>query len=736
MDSELFSLQAKTGPLSRDLLLEPSKFGLGKLPFKSTPDFATRMVCGYCSIGCGLIGHLKNGQAVGLSPATEYPVNMGMACPKGWEALEVLQAPDRAKTPLLRNKISGILEPCTWHDALTSFSERFKGIQNKYGNDAVAFLSTGQIVTEEMAFLGALAKFGMGILDGDGNTRQCMATSAVAYKQSFGFDAPPYSYSDLELSDVVFLIGSNMAIAHPILWERVLRNPNNPKILVVDPRKTETAMAATSHLPILPKSDLVFLYCLAQVLIENDWVDSEYIASATHGYEEFAAFVKPFTPESQSHLIGLTPEVIREVVKIIHEGKSVSFWWTMGVNQSHEGTRTAQAIINLALMTGNMGRPGTGANSITGQCNAMGSRLFSNTTNLLGGHDFLNEGHRQKIADLLGMDLSRIPTRNSLSYHEIIQQIEKGKIKGLWIIATNPAHSWIEKNALFRAFQGLDFLVVQDMYHSTETAQMADLVLPAAGWGEKDGTFINSERRIGLVKKIAKAPGHALSDFSIFNLIANYWGCADLFKEWKDPESVFQILKKISVGQPCDFSGIKDYLMLEEQMGIQWPFSQADATLGPPSVARRLFEDGRYYHADGKARFIFENPRAPLEIPDLDFPFWLLTGRGAASQWHTQTRTGKSQVLNKLSPKSIYAEINYQDAKDLGIAPGTKVRVTTRRGSLVANTSISHSIQKGQVYLPMHYVETNCLTLAQFDPYSKQPSYKACAVKLEPVRPE
>jgi assimilatory nitrate reductase catalytic subunit len=195
-------------------------------------------------------------------------------------------------------------------------------------------------------------------------------------------------------------------------------------------------------------------------------------------------------------------------------------------------------------------------------------------------------------------------------------------------------------------------------------------------------------------------------------------------------------LKKISVGQPCDFSGIKDYLMLEEQMGIQWPFSQADATLGPPSVARRLFEDGRYYHADGKARFIFENPRAPLEIPDLDFPFWLLTGRGAASQWHTQTRTGKSQVLNKLSPKSIYAEINYQDAKDLGIAPGTKVRVTTRRGSLVANTSISHSIQKGQVYLPMHYVETNCLTLAQFDPYSKQPSYKACAVKLEPVRPE
>lgn len=736
-DTGIFPLlQARSGPLSRELLLEPSKFGLGKLPAKSSPDFATRMVCGYCSTGCGLIAHLKNGIAAGLSPATDYPVNLGMACPKGWEALHVLQAPDRAKTPLLRKQKNGVLAPCSWHDALATFTDRFKSIQDRHGQDSIAFLSTGQIVTEEMAYLGALAKFGMGILDGDGNTRQCMATSVAAYKQAFGFDAPPYTYADLEQSDVIFLIGSNLAIAHPILWERVLRNTRQPQILVVDPRKTETAMAATKHLPILPKSDLVFLYTLAQVLIENNWIDLEYIRSATSNFFEFSEFVKPFTPETQCQHIGLSPDTIRDVARIIHDGKNVSFWWTMGVNQSHEGTRTAQAIINLALMTGNMGRPGTGANSITGQCNAMGSRLFSNTTNLLGGHDFLNENHRQKVASLLRMDPARIPTRNSLAYHEIIDQVAQGKIRGLWIIATNSAHSWIEKNSLFRAFQNLEFLVVQDMYTSTETAQMADLVLPAAGWGEKEGTFINSERRIGLVKKIAKAPGQALADFSIFRLIAHYWGCADLFTEWKDPESVFQILKRISRDLPCDFTGIKDYLMLDEQMGIQWPWPETEATPEGPSPERRLFADGRYYHEDGKARFIFESPRVPLEVPDPEFPFWLLTGRGSAAQWHTQTRTGKSEILNKLSPRSVYAEINPQDARDLGIPHNSKVRVISRRGKLVANVSITPSIQRGQVYLPMHYVETNCLTLSQFDPYSKQPSYKACSVRIEPVKPE
>ncbi len=241
----------RTGPLTSDLLLAPGEFGLGKVPLKQKPDATTMMVCGYCSTGCGLNIHLKDGAAINLTPSTDYPVNLGMACPKGWEALRVLDAPNRATTPLLRNP-KGKLMPVDWNRAMHKFCNRFKAIQAEHGNESVAFLSTGQIATEEMVFLGSLAKFGMGMLHGDGNTRQCMATSAVAYKQSFGFDAPPYSYADFEESDVIVLIGSNLCLAHPIMWQRVCRNPNNPEIIVVDPRRTETAMCATQHLALNP----------------------------------------------------------------------------------------------------------------------------------------------------------------------------------------------------------------------------------------------------------------------------------------------------------------------------------------------------------------------------------------------------------------------------------------------------------------------------------------------------
>ncbi len=436
-------LHARDGHLTRDLLLNPGGFGLGKVPRGQVPDAVTTMVCGFCSTGCGLKIHLREGEAVNLSPETNYPVNLGMACPKGWEALRVLQADDRATDPLLRE--NGKLRPVDWDTALRAFCARMKSIQEKHGPHSVAFLSTGQIATEEMAFLGALAKFGMGMRHGDGNTRQCMATAVTAYKQSFGFDAPPYSYDDLEESDVIVLVGANLCIAHPILWERVCRNPHKPQIVVVDPRKTETAMAATLHLPIKPKSDLAFFYGLASILIREGWIDRRYIADHTEGFEEFARHVADFTPERVAELSGIDVPTLHWTARLIHEGKRVSFWWTMGVNQSYEGTRTAQSLINLALMTGNIGRPGTGANSITGQCNAMGSRLFSNTTNLLGGHDFEKEADRQKVADILAIDVERIPAQNSWAYHQIIEGILNEQIKGLWVIATNPAHSWINQ---------------------------------------------------------------------------------------------------------------------------------------------------------------------------------------------------------------------------------------------------------------------------------------------------
>ncbi len=720
------------GPLTEDLVLHPGKFGLGKVPARLKPDDTTSSVCGFCSTGCSLNIHLREGQAVNLTPDTNYPVNLGMACPKGWEALTPLYADDRAKTPLLRDA-HGELQPVDWDLALQTFTLRFKAILERHGPDSVAYISTGQIVTEEMAFLGCLAKFGMGIIHGDGNTRQCMATAATAYKQSFGFDSPPFSYDDFEQSDTLIFVGSNLCVAHPIMWQRVLRNPHSPKIIVVDPRKTETAMAATHHYAPRPKSDLTLFYGLAHILLKNGWINREYIDAHTFGFAEFAAHLEAYDPATVSAATGLTIADLEQFAAHIHDGKRVSIWWTMGVNQSHEGTRLAQSLINLALMTGNIGRPGTGANSITGQCNAMGSRVYSNNTNLIGGHDFANLAHRAKISEALDIPVDRIPTRNSWAYDEIIEGIRSGKVKGLWVIATNTAHSWIHQNDARDLLSKLDFLVVQDMYHTTETARQAHLCLPAAGWGEKEGTFINSERRIGLTKKVSRAPGQALADFSILRLVAQYWGCADLFKNWTSPENVFQLMKKCSKGQPCDITGIANYRHLDDHGGIQWPWPQKAADQSPaPPQQRRLFEDGRYFHPDGRARFLSSPSRPPSEVTDAEYPFTLLTGRGSAAQWHTNTRTGKSAVLRTLYSENIYVEINPADAARLKIAEASTVEIASRRGRITARALLTPIVQPGQIFLPMHYATVNQLTNPEFDPYSRQPSYKTSAVAIRP----
>jgi len=744
-------LRQWTGPLTADLVRAPGEFGLGQVPARLKPDATTTMVCGFCSTGCGLNVHLKEGQAVNLSATSDYPVNLGMACPKGWEALTPLAAPDRATTPLLRNPVTGKLEPTDWDNAMQVFTLKFKAIMDQHGPESVAFLSTGQICTEEMAFLGALWKFGMGALHCDSNTRQCMATSAVAYKQSFGFDAPPFTYTDFEQSDVLVFIGANPCVAHPIMWQRVLRNRRSPEIIVLDPRATETALAATLHLPLAPKSDLALLYGVAHLLIQNGWVDREFVDAHTSGFAEFAEFVREFTPDAVAAKSGLTVGQIYRLAESVKPGKRVSFWWTMGVNQGHESTRTAQAIINLALLGGHLGKPGTGANSITGQCNAMGSRLFANVTSLLGGHDFANPEHRRKIATTLNIPESVIPTKPSLAYDQILEGIAAGRIKGLWVIATNPSHSWIGKGrdgsgdtAFDALLAKLDFLVVQDMYHSTDTARRADLLLPAAGWGEKEGTLINSERRIGLVKKVSRAPGEALADFHIFRLIAHYWGCGAMFSEWTSPEAVFQILKRCSAGQPCEITGIEDYRMLDREGGIQWPFAERmKAEAGSrngrtrddssfPSE-RRLFADGRFYHADAKAKFLFSPPREVPEKADAEFPFILLTGRGTSAQWHTLTRTGKSDILRQLAPSELLLELNPDDARRLRLRAGDTARVASRRGELTARVHVTATVRPGQVYLPMHDAATNRLTFPAFDPHSRQPSYKHCAVRVEPT---
>jgi assimilatory nitrate reductase catalytic subunit len=699
-----------------------------------------------------LTAHLVDGEAVNLSPDPAFPVNLGMACPKGWEALAPLDAPDRATTPWLRNPVTGVMEPVAWSRALEVFVSRMKSVQQKWGPHAIAFLSTGQICTEEMALLGALFKFGMGGLHCDSNTRQCMATAHVAYKQSLGFDAPPYTYADFEESDCLVFVGSNPAVAHPILWQRVLRNRRQPEILVLDPRRTETAMAATLHVPLAPKSDLTLLYGLAAALIQRGAVDRSFIEAHTRGFPEFEVFVQEFTPERVCAEARISGELFETLVERIATWARVSYWWTMGVNQGHESTRTAQAIINLALMTGQIGRPGTGANSITGQCNAMGSRLFSNVTNLFGGRDFGNPADRAEVESLLQLPAGTVPTENSWAYDRIVDGIESGAIRGLWVIATNSSHSWIQQGRFNKLLDRLEFLVVQDLYTTTETAQRADLLLPAAGWAEKDGTFINSERRLGLVKRIRRAPGQALSDFHIFRLVAEAWGCADLLQEWRTPEAVFELLKRLSRGRPCDITGIDGYRAIDALGGIQWPFSQAmrEAVLDSASGAaletlaetrvaeireRRLFADGRFHTVDGRAIFHYSSPQPLPEPTDGQYPWVLLTGRGTSSQWHTNTRTSKSAVLRPLYPENCYVEIHPEDAVRIGLLPGGRVIVRSRRAELVADACITPIVQPGQVFIPMHYRELNPLTLSVVDPHSRQPSYKFCAVSLEALPP-
>ncbi len=694
-----------------------------------------RTTCSYCSVGCNFSATVADGNfdpsAKGaFMPSKEYPVNLGKSCPKGFNLLKAFDTDDRLTSPMVRDP-DGSLRLVDWDEAIDLFCARFASIKNQYGPESVAYLSTGQIPFEEMAFLGALFKFGMGFIHADGNTRQCMATAAVAYKQAFGFDAPGFTYQDFEESDLMIFVGANPVISHPVMWNRVKMNRTDPTIVTIDPRRTKTATESAIHLQIEPKTDLVLLYGMIRELIHRDWIDHELIARSTEGFDELREHVTPFTLERVVSETGLSRAQVLDLVERIHSAKAASIYWTMGVNQSHQGVRTAQAIINLCLITGHIGRPGTGPNSITGQANAMGSRLYSNTTGMFALYDFESESDRKTMAEILRIPESAIPARTGLPYHRIVEEIDAGTIKGLWVVATNPLHSWINSEAAERALRKLDFLVVQDIYHTTETARLADLLLAAAGSGEKEGTFINSERRLGGVRKIIDPPGNAKTDFQIFRMIADRWGCGELLSEWSSPEAVFRILQRTSRGRACDITGIEGYEMIDRHGGIQWPFPDTPEADRTPQ--RRLYADGRFFTPSGKARLLVDPVAEPPERPDAEYPFLLLTGRGSVAQWHTQTRTGKVEMLRRLYPEDLPVQLNPADAGRLGVTDGDPVTVVSRRGRATAYAEITDEVRAGHLFMPMHYADTNHLTFPVFDPYSHQPGYKYAAVRIEPV---
>lgn len=684
--------------------------------------------CNLCALACNIDFYVDNGKIQKVSPTVDYPVNKGFCCIKGLN-LDKQQTKIKArKFPLLRDE-NGEMKEISWNKGFEVFAEKMTEIQAKYGKESVAYISTGQMTTEEMALLGHVGRNYMG-MHGDGNTRLCMATSVVAHKQSFGFDAPPYTLNDAELSDTIVLIGANPVIAHPIFWGRIRKN-KDAKIITVDPRKSETAINSHMWVDIKPKSDLVLLYTLANVLIQNGWIDKKYIDEHTEGYEDFKNHVSKFTLDNVEEETGISKERVLELAEIIHNGKRVSFWWTMGVNQGYQAVRTAQSIINLALITGNIGRPGTGANSLTGQCNAMGSRAFSNTAGLYGGGDFDNPVRRKAVAEALEVDESVLATKPTLPYNVIIEKAIAGEIKGLWVICTNPRHSFTNNDEFKKAVENLDFLVVQDIYEDTHTAQLCDLYLPSVPAIKKEGVLINTERRLSKVNPVVPKEDGELSDFEIFLNIGKALGMGSLLDNWKTPRDVFELLKKCSKGMPCDITGVT-YEMLEGKnmegsRGVQWPFKEGQVI---EEDERRLYEDGNYYTPSKKAKFHFEDIAENPTETSKEFPYILNTGRGTVGQWHTQVRSREIEH-NKIYRKESYVLMNPELARELNINENERVNITSQNGNTNEfNVVYSENVKKDHIYAPMHYIETNSLTPSVYDPYSKEPSFKTVAVNI------
>ncbi|HKE87008.1 MAG TPA: molybdopterin-dependent oxidoreductase, partial [Vicinamibacterales bacterium] len=503
---------------------------VGYVSAQKIPDRWVATTCGYCSVGCGMFIGVKDGRAVSVRGNPDHPVNRGMLCPKGLSEHHTIAADNRARYPLLRR--GGSRERVSWADAIATMAARFRDVQARYGPGAVGVISTGQLVTEEFYALGKLVQLGLGTSNYDGNTTLCMSTAVQGYKRSFGSDGPPGAYEDFERADVIVLIGANIAENHPILCWRLRSNPGTT-LIVVDPRVTKTAMMADLHLPIRPRSDLALVNGLIHVVLEHNLVDRDYVERHTTGFDELRESVRSYTPERVAEITGLTPEIVFRTAWTYARAEAGLIAWTMGVNHSTKGTETVNAINNLALITGNIGRVGAAPLSITGQCNAMGTREAGFASIMPGYRKFENAADREELATLWNVPVERIPTARGLAYPDIIEAALDKRIRALWIIATNPIVSFPNLGALQQALEGLEFLVVQDGYHPTPTSEYAHLMLPAAMWGEKEGTYTNTERRVSKVNRAVAPPGEARTDFDIFLDLAGALGVRDeIFPGW------------------------------------------------------------------------------------------------------------------------------------------------------------------------------------------------------------
>lgn len=725
-----------------------------------TTSSSKKTLCPYCGVGCGL-EVVPTGKACEDGTAASqwqvrgdrsHPSSQGMVCVKGATVLESLDK-DRLLYPMLRDSLDQPFRRVSWEEALGQVCDRIQSVRAEYGPNALCMYGSGQFQTEEYYVAQKLMKGCLGSNHFDANSRLCMSSAVAGYVQSLGSDGPPCCYEDLDLTDCAFLIGSNAAECHPIVFNRLRKHhKKNPqvKLIVVDPRRTTTADAADLHLAIRPGTDIDLLNGIAHLLVQWDLIDKDFIQHHTHGFEAFVEVIRHYSPQMVAERCQIAPEDVETAARYWSESQRVLSMWSMGVNQSSEGTAKVRAIINLHLMTGMIGKPGAGPFSLTGQPNAMGGREAGGLSYLLPGYRSVsNAHHRAEVEQAWELPAGSIQPVPGRTAWDMITGLEAGGVQFLWIAATNPVVSMPDLERTKAALRRSPFTVYQDCYYPTETSAYAHLLLPASQWGEETGTMTNSERRVTLCQKFRNPPGESRPDWEIFAEVGRRLGFTRQFA-FQTVSQVFAEFTQLTRDRPCDMSGMSHERLAEGP--LHWPLpggareDGGDGVVSSPQLSTlhsqlstpRLYTDLHFYTPDGRARFAAYHSRGLAEPPDNSYPFILTTGR-LYGHWHTQTRTGRIQKTSEMYD-SPFIEIHPRDAERLGILAGEMVEVRSRRGMARFPATVTKAIAPGTVFVPMHWgemwadhAEANALTHHHACPDSGQPELKACAVQLLPI---
>ena len=698
-------------------------------------------VCSYCGTGCGIRLETDGERIISLSGNQQHPTNQGMLCSKGRELHHTVRTDDRLLRPKLRTSLNAPFAPVDWDTALDHGARRFADIIREHGSGAVAFYISGQLLTEDYYVFNKLMKGFIGSNNVDTNSRLCMSSAVAGYKRAFGADGPPGCYADIELAGSFFIIGANPAYAHPILFRRMeAAKEANPdlKIIVADPRRTDTCSIADLHLPIKPGTDVPLLQAMLNVLIWEGLIDQGYIAAHTRGFDMVSEQVRSMTPRKAAQICGVDASDIVQAALWFAENKTMSFW-CQGMNQSTSGTDKANALTNLHLAAGQVGQPGCGPFSLTGQSNAMGGREVGGLANMLAAHrDYTNPVHRDEVARFWGVD--SLSVQPGLTATELFEGLEAGTVKAVWIACTNPIVSLPNGRRVEAALKKAELVMVSDAYHPTDTTRFAHILFPAAGWAEKEGCVTNSERCITHLEQALPAAGLSRPDWKIATDFGLRLG-RFLGQDWQDgfgyeaAEDVFREHCALTAGTDIDISGLS-YSILDEYGPQQWPYPAGSM----PVSDKRLYSDGCFETDDRRARFVKMIYRPVAEPTDDTYPVSLTTGR-IRDQWHTMTKTGNvPQLMQHVSVPRL--QIHPQDADNRGIGPDDLVRVFSRRGTAIVPVQISRDIRPDLVFLPMHWGRmtarsgwANSLTQAVVDPVSKQPEFKHSAVQIERFEP-